>query len=53
MNEGSKVVRLTYSCGCAISVEINMMMQIRGKLQHANWCPIHAHEIRRKMLFEF
>lgn len=48
---GSKVVRLKYPCGCALSVEINSMMQFRGKMQHANWCMMHATEIRRQCLF--
>jgi hypothetical protein len=51
MKDGSKVVRLTYPCGCALSVEINAAMQFRGKMQHANWCVQHATEIRRQMLF--
>jgi hypothetical protein len=51
MTEGSKVVRLTYSCGCALSVEINAMMQFRGRMQHANFCPLHAAEIRKSFLF--
>jgi len=50
--DGSKVVRLTYSCGCAISVEINAMMQFRGKMQHANFCVQHANVIRRSFLLE-
>lgn len=50
-NDGSRVVRLKYKCGCALSIEINAMMQIRGKLQHANFCPIHALEIRKSFLF--